>query len=277
LAVYRENILSKMSNAINQENLARKREAEDRAKDIKALTELSFKDVIKPFYGGSTDKEISNAAAYANKNYPKIKSDSPFRDIVFGEMLLERSTDGKSMNDKIPIKHLSPKEGQASPAGTEFGKARAFFDPPYRTDGAGVVYMARPSDYYSEKEYNQILNHEMGHSMYPGNSKGEDVGGKNYFKIDGELVTELAHAQRQRFKNKGERFTKESFESFIRDAAKNPKILEDYAPATRTMFKHMIDTAVSPDEKDQKRFKEAAKLIPALVQNKSPIRTLFSA
>ena len=276
LAVYRENILSKRPGSINPE-ISRNREAEDRAKDINAPTELSFKDVIKPFYGGSTDKEISNAAAYANKNYPKILSGSPFRDIGFGAALLARSTDGKSMDDKIPIKHLSPKEGQASPAGTDFGIARAFFDPPYRTNGAGVVYMARPSDYYSEKEYNQILNHEMGHSMYSGNSKGEDVGGKNYFKIDNELITELAHAQRQHFLKNGKRFTKESFESFIKDASKNPKMLDDYAPATRSMFEHIIDTAVSKDENDQKRFKEAAKLIPALVQNKPPLRMLFSA
>lgn len=290
LAVYRENISSHRRGRLQPNQTARAPETSNKNVDkvdskYRAPDEMSFSEVIEPFYGDQTKEEIGKATAYADKAFPRFFPNDQRRDMgPWDKRMLERATDGMGIDEKIKIKHNAPEDAdKPNTAGRQTdGAYRANFTSSRRDPETGertpdTVNMARPSD-YSGDAYGQVLNHEMGHSMYRTNNEGEDVADKNYFRKDGELVTELAHAQRQRFKNKGERFTKESFESFIKDAAKNPKMLDGYAPTTRTMFEHMIDTAVSPDEKDQKRFKEAAKLIPALVQNEpTPRRRFFSA
>jgi hypothetical protein len=248
--------------------------------------EVSFREAISPFYKDALDDEVLAARRYARENLTgeKAPKDGPLSGADFDKFLGDARLDqkitiseAKNPGESNPIRAYYHPKDDSIVMGEEFKYSTG--KPILMMGDEGVKTIPTRG-----LTYDDVLQHEMGHSMFKAGSPrfgdAEDGGwnpnlkGPDYYDNPNEMMTELAHAQRQRFKQMGKRFGAESFEKFLKDVEKNPKLLEEYSPMTRNAIRNLLKG--EPEEKNM-RIKQAAKVIPALVRNEKKVdKTMLS-
>lgn len=229
--------------------------------------EVSFREAIDPFYDDGLEREVLSARKYARENLlgDKAPTGGPLAGANF-----DRFLDEKRLDQKIPVLEIKNPDS-SQPARAEYRSVGDMVvmgeDFKYSTgkpivmshSGGKVTTIPNPGS-----TYDNVFQHEMGHSIFDakilgGNTKAM---GPAYYDNPVELITELAHAQRQQFKKTGKRFDEKSFIEFMGRAGKDPKLLDGFAPNTKNALKNLLN-----HENKDSYIKQAARVIPALVRN----------
>lgn len=237
--------------------------------DPSTIQKKSFSDVVSPFYRGAFNEELDKARRYATEL--DAPTQGPVRGADFSKL-----KDPNRAQEKIPV-YTAKNPDSSQPARANYNMRTDSIimgeDFKYGTGKPVVIEMnGREVTLPASSSFLDVLNHEMGHSMYPA-AKGlkKDVAGPAYYDIPAEMITELAYAQRQQYKDTGKRFTEESFIDFMNKAKKNEKDLDRFSPMTKDAFRNLLD---GTDEEVETRVKQAAKVIPALVKQGTAGRTI---
>lgn len=237
--------------------------------DPSTVQKKSFSDVVSPFYGEAFTEELNKARRYAADL--KEPTQGPVRGADFSKL-----KDPNRVNEKIPV-YTAKNPDSSAPARANYDTAADRIvmgeDFKYGTGKPVVIDLnGKKVTLPATSSFLDVLNHEMGHSMYPASGGlRKDKAGPAYFDTPVEMITELAHAQRQRYKTTGKRFTEKSFIDFMNKAKKNEKGLNRFSPMTQDALKNLLE---GTDEEVETRVKQAAKVVPALVNRNTAGRTI---
>jgi hypothetical protein len=239
--------------------------------DPSTVQKKSFSDVVSPFYGGKLSQEVDKARQYIDSTLSEPVTVGPLRGIDFSKF-----KDPKRITEKIPI-YTAKNPDSSAPARANYSRSEDRIvmgeDFKYGTGKPHTIKMnGKDFTLPASSSFLDVLNHEMGHSMFPA-SMGlyEDKSGSDYYDAPTEMATELAHAQRQRYRDTGSRFTEKSFIDFMDKARKDKKHLDVFSPSTKDALNNLLD---GTEEAIDTRVKQAAKVIPALVNRGSTSRTI---
>lgn len=220
--------------------------------------EITPREVLERFYGKLLGQEVSSAQQHAKTAKPVQQG--AVRNIRFDKFLAPGMLD-----EKIPVRHEKSDYGTPARAnhiqGTQEGLGRI-------TMGEHFKYASKIDDSFKVNDtvipsgpiYNEVLNHEVGHALFPA-SKGlmnRNATGIDYYDNPEEMVTELAHAQRQQFLNAGKRFDAKSFREFIKNMQKDDKGLQKFSPWTRNALRNVMD-------RDDEEIERISEVMPGLV------------
>lgn len=236
--------------------------------DPSTLKKLSFSDVVSPFYGKDFNNQVQQARNYIKTNLSQPITEGPVRFANF-----DRFLDPNRINQKIPVyTAINPDESSPARANYDQESDRIIMGESFKYGTGKPVEIQMNNKKVvlpASSSYQNVLNHEFGHSMFPaGKGLYLDKASIAYYDSPIEMITELAHAQRQYYKNTGKRFNETSFVDFMNRAKNNNKLLDMFAPNTQNALKNLLDG--SSDEVET-RVKQAAKAIPGLVKNEKAI------
>jgi hypothetical protein len=230
----------------------------------------SFADVVSPFYGKNFNQEVGSARQYINSNLSKPVLRGPLRFADFSKFLSPNRVE-----EKIPVfTALNPDDPRPARANYNPRLDRIVMGEDFKYgSGKPIVLLTGENKKLTlpsiQATYNNVLNHEIGHSMFSA-ALGEnmDKTGPDYYNTPNEMITELAHAQRQYYKMTGKRFDSKSFIDFMGKAKTDKKVLDGFAQDTKNALINLLNGS---DNEVKTRIKQAAEVIPALVANEKAI------
>jgi hypothetical protein len=183
--------------------------------DLSTLKKQSFSDVASPFYGKNFNKQVQQAKDYIVKNLSQPIVEGPLRFANFDKFL-----DPNRVNKKIPV-YTAKNPDSSAPARANYDQKadRIVMGESFKYGTGKPVEIQMNNKKIilpASSSYQDVLNHEFGHSIFSaGKGLSLDKSGSDYFDIPNEMITELAHAQRQYYKNTGKRFDEKSFIDFM--------------------------------------------------------------
>lgn len=246
----------------------------------------ALSDYLKKAYGKKYKRELAEADKYADDNFPKRPGNPQRRDGIperFSPHSFSRRDNDGGLDARAPVK-VNPDLPLAVA-----GQARRGAQKPYAFsyDSSGDLIevaddetLARYGGNFTSED---IIEHEAGHIAYPfgetepNYSKGSKEKGSADAAVDHltkpiEAIGGLGRVTREYFKQTGMRFDQDSLAKYI--DAENDKTEENRFKGFSVDAQNMLEAlrrskaGEYEDDADGQFFKDAARLIPALVDNK---------
>lgn len=273
------------------EEIARKRSqtTETRSTPVASITSdrtAALSDYLKKVYGEKYNRELAEADKYADDNFPKRPNNPQRRDGLperFSPQSFSRRDNDGGLDAQTPVK-VNPE----LPFGVA-GRAKRETQKPYALsyDSSGDVIEVADDETlarYAGLTSEDVIEHEAGHMAYPfgerepSYTKGSKEIGSDDAAVDHltkpiEAINVLGKVTREYFKQTGKRFDQDSLTKYIDGENKKPE--DSRFKGFSTDAQHMLEAlrrskaGEYKSDADGQFFKDAARLIPALVDNKN--------